>query len=305
MNKQTIFFNEELQTKFENNGFVKIKLLEPAEVDHLLDFYTSEIEKNDYILSDFSDKEYTIFSVFHTKKEFRKIIFDTIYNILKPKIEKILKNYKPMAANYIVKYPHKGILDVHQNAVLVDEEKYTSLSVWCAMQDTTTENGTLYFIKGSHKIFRGLRSSFTHLPFKNIQKYLISRYMIPVEAKKGEAIILDDSIIHFSDINKTDNKRISAHLILVPQEAPTFFLECENGSATAKMYDINEDYFFNVRNIESADRSEMKFVREVEVSKKTFTRYSFDSKWHSSDTWSLTDKVKWLLGFSGKNSSSF
>ena len=48
MNKQTIFFNEELQTKFENNGFVKIKLLEPAEVDHLLDFYTSEIEKNDY-----------------------------------------------------------------------------------------------------------------------------------------------------------------------------------------------------------------------------------------------------------------
>ena len=42
-----------------------------------------------------------------------------------------------------------------------------------------------------------------------------------MNAKAGNAVVLDDSIIHYSAINKTNALRLTIQLILIPEEFPS------------------------------------------------------------------------------------
>ncbi|WP_373566141.1 phytanoyl-CoA dioxygenase family protein, partial [Salmonella enterica] len=79
----------------------------------------------------------------------------------------------------------------HQDWSMVEEPRYTSVTVWCALMDMTPENGCLRALKGSHQIDNYVRGrntyDYLHLSSAFIHKYLMQN--IPMKA--GEAIIFN------------------------------------------------------------------------------------------------------------------
>jgi ectoine hydroxylase-related dioxygenase (phytanoyl-CoA dioxygenase family) len=90
------------------------------------------------------------------------LVFDIIVKQFEQEYNNVLADYKPIIANFIRKKTDGGEVPLHQNWAFVEETKYTSVSIWCPLVDSTVENGTLQVVPGSHKRFglqRGTKST--------------------------------------------------------------------------------------------------------------------------------------------------
>jgi hypothetical protein len=227
----------------DNLGYQKIDFLGTDEIKTLVQFYDNHnSRRNDY------DSTYAEFSVLDADPSIRKDIFDFVVSMFMPKIDKILPGYKPVLANYVVKEVNGGIVPLHQNWSLVDETKYASYSVWVPLTPTNRDNGTLEFIPSTHINFRGPRGGRGHMPFSKIESKLLKRYSDIVDVQLGEAIILDDSVLHYSRSNYSNHKRIAVQLIIVPKEAEIIYYNIEDYSkkSRCKAYTVDPVFFQNM-----------------------------------------------------------
>ncbi|HYD89929.1 MAG TPA: phytanoyl-CoA dioxygenase family protein, partial [Flavobacterium sp.] len=184
------FLDENRQHQFLQKGYVKLPLISSDEADELLQFYKSlpcDIEGH----------------AFHSTLrsadfEYRKIIDEKIQGILRPKIDSILDRHKLLFANYLVKEANvNSEVGVHQDWRFVDESKYRALVIWCTLTDTFADNGPLFILEGSHKLNTPV--SFRFAPNLNEKlKKLVKDKSAVIYAKKGEAILYDSAIFHFS-----------------------------------------------------------------------------------------------------------
>jgi len=74
---------------------------------------------------------------------------------------------------------------------------------------------------------------------------LISDYLEPLETQAGDAVILDDSIIHYSAPNQTDGFRLTTQLILVPEKKPCvhYHLNPQEDSAKIHKLEVEQPFF--------------------------------------------------------------
>lgn len=245
--------DNDLEDEFRKNGFVKIKFLDGETTNGLREFYMNNFLNNqNHIAKPDHNRDYTEFSVIDFVKESRKICFDFINKKFSDSLNLVLLNYKPVIGNFISKYPGKGILPLHQNWSLVDEELYSSVSVWVPLQDSNAANGTLKVLPGSHLFFRGFRIAESHERFLKISDEFRTRFFKDIEVDFGEAIILDDALIHGSNENLTGQIRIAVQQILIPAELshPFFcFRESEGANEIASVYKVDRDFFFDLTDL--------------------------------------------------------
>jgi hypothetical protein len=210
----SIFKNPLLQEQFDKDGFVKIKLLEKADVQQLLnlfkyyfptpsvDFFSSSYE-NDY----------------PRKKE----ISDAIGKIMLPNLEKNFIDYTWFGSAFLSKgNGPRSEMPMHQDWTIVDESKYIALNIWTPLQNTTEENGTLEVIKGSHKWHNTLRAPTLPFYFDGYQAQLKEK-LIAIPTLATEAVVLNQAIIHYSKANKTNDTRIAITTGIKSKNAPMIF----------------------------------------------------------------------------------
>jgi hypothetical protein len=97
----------------------------------------------------------------------------------------------------------------------------TSVTVWCPLVDTDEENGTLQVVPGSHKIVPDVANIRCEPFFRPVEEALLARYLEPICLAAGEALIFDDSLIHYSSENRSAAPRVAVQLETVPAEATT------------------------------------------------------------------------------------
>jgi hypothetical protein len=238
-----IFFNPELQKQFERVGYVIIDLLQPEEINAFIQLYddvegakgTANTNKNTYELS-FFDKD----------AETKKKKFNAVYNFMKPLLEKYIDNYSPIIINLFNKEHGTGEVPIHQNWTFVDEKKFTSISVWCPLQNVSRENGTLEVVPGTQKVISDYRGPSIPWVFDNLNEVMKKKYMVPLELRPGQVGVIDDSVIHFSGINSTHEHRKAVQLILKPTESPTlhYYKESEM-SDEIKVLEVSDEFFFD------------------------------------------------------------
>jgi phytanoyl-CoA hydroxylase len=104
---------------------------------------------------------------------FKEVTFDT--NVMD--VYKSIGFVKPIICQsmYIFKQPHVGgEVSIHQDATFLHIEPIKLAGLWIALEDSTLQNGCLWFIPGSHKT--QLTRRFIRNPNKeefNAGKYLI------------------------------------------------------------------------------------------------------------------------------------
>ncbi len=101
---------------------------------------------------------------------------------------------------------------------LGDERIYYCKYLDITFIDLTKENGALYASKGSHRIFPTYRGSTIPNIYAEVQSQIVD-FMTPVYLKAGEAIIFDQSIIHYSPPNLSNQKRVVTNIYFTQVDA--------------------------------------------------------------------------------------
>jgi hypothetical protein len=240
--------NDDLQKEFEEKGYVKVSLFTPEEIAHLKDIHQS-LEPNDRFNTQEKNVKYH-FSFLDTNKEYKKNVFDMLSAAFQPKLDKYLYQYEPLVINFVNKEPGLGEVPIHQNWNFVDETKYVSVSVWTPLVDVAEVNGTLEVIEGTHRTFRHiLRSPSIPWFFTGYEKYLIENYCKPIEVSAGEALIFDDSIIHYSKPNQGSYNRLVIQVIAKPKEvqAKHYYMKKKLFGTAVEELDVDSNFFLNFK----------------------------------------------------------
>lgn len=248
---RNIFNDESLEKEFEKNGFVRVPFLNSNEVNELKELFFStlpssggQIKAEETGVEDANFISYD-FTFIDKNIDYKREVYKLISSRFENQMNKLLANYRPIIANFIRKKSATGEVPLHQNWAFADEEKCTTVSIWCPLVDSTKENGTLQVVPGSHKRFGKYRGPMVPWELDKIKSAIIDNYLTPLETKAGECVILDDSIVHYSAINKTEGLRLAIQLICVPKEIPSlhYHMDQSNDKTQIKVLQVEDDFY--------------------------------------------------------------
>lgn len=207
---QKVFRDASHQMQFEKDGFLILPFYNPDEIAFLNALY-----------EDIQPQEYEGFfpSTFSADKNYRTQADIGIKNACSRSIEKYLQDIKVICGSFIVKKSTpESAMCVHQDMTLVDESKYTGINIWVPLIDLNDENGTLEVLPGSHRIYPTYRGSSIPGIYEECNDE-IKAYMVKIYPKAGEAVFFDQSIIHYSQANRSGNNRIVTNTYFTHKDA--------------------------------------------------------------------------------------
>lgn len=212
--KKPLFRNPLTQAAFDKNGFVKISLLNQQQVDALVSCYAQN--KTAHEASN---------TLHHTTTDTKNTevilkVDSIIKEIFVPALNKQMQNIKPLAGCFHIKETgSNSATGIHQDPTFVDEKKYSSVNVWVALHDITSNNGNLYFINGSHRVSKSLRTIPDCPVYFQSYVNVLQKNRVEVPLKAGEAVIFSNATIHGATNNLSDKRRLAATLLVCSEEA--------------------------------------------------------------------------------------
>lgn len=249
MNRR-VFKDDAHEAEFQENGYIKLPFISKQEVEELKQkFFDTLPNSGGQITADETGvengNEITYdFTFIDKNPEYKRMVFDIITEYFKPHFDKILADYTPIIANYIHKRPEGGEVPLHQNWAFVEERKCTSVSIWCPLVDSTVENGTLQVVPKSHKRYGEFRGPMVPWELEGIKHQIIDNHLVPLETNAGDCVVLDDSLVHYSAINKTPGLRLTIQLILIPSDFPTIHYHMDSAQpGVIQTLEVNKDFY--------------------------------------------------------------
>ncbi len=238
---KVIFKNQEHQALFQKQGFLVLPFIsddEVATLDKLFDDLYPEVNEGGFYSGSFSGN-------FEVKKK----ASDKIVQVFSRAYERTFINYKPFGGAFLYKVPgENSALAVHQDWTVVDEESQIALNCWVPLCDVTMQNGPLMILPGSQfDNFPVIRSP--TLPFFfNGNEDLVLQNVIPFEVKAGTAVILDQSVIHYSPPNRSSKTRKAITAGIKSKDAQMYFHYKVPDKNELEVFAMNDDFLIRFEN---------------------------------------------------------
>ena len=272
--KEPIFLDAEIQRKFDEDGFVKLSLLNEDEVKVLAKI------REDY----FPEKGSVFFSSSYLDDyDLKMEISNKISKLIDTSLAKQCSNYRLIGAAFLIKGIGKhSEMPMHQDWTIVDEQKFYAANVWIPLTDTNEENGTLELMKGSHKWNEALRAPTLPMSFVGLEESIKPKLTV-VPAKKGEVVILNQATIHYSKPNMTDEIRPAITCGLISQKAPLKFHFWDKERSQIEEFAQEDDFLLRFENFMDAI-----YKRPLMGTSKQFFDYKIP-RWNEQDLNRLTN----------------
>lgn len=233
-----IFKNPEHQAIFEKQGFLVLPFLNEEEVRHmdkLFDELHPTLPDDGFFAGSYSPD-----------MEYKKRVSEEIKIVFKRRYEEVFQNYTPFGGAYLFKMPSPNSdLFIHQDWTVVDESKNIALNIWTPLCDITPENGPLMVLPGSHyKAFPVMRAP-TMRYFFDHDYQLAMQQLEPIIVKAGTAVILNQSLIHYSPPNKSDKirKAITAGVKTKDAQMIFHYKDAERTDNQIEKFEMDDDFF--------------------------------------------------------------
>lgn len=236
-----LFQSIDLQKEFEQNGFVKIPLLTPKEVQQLVDDYNTVAAEHEAIGIPYITTSHSNNSALIAKVD------SFLQHILAPAIERHLTNHKLLFGNFLVKMPMEGSeTSPHQDITFVDENEYVSVNIWVALQDIDENNGAMYFFPGSHLLIPTIRPTHSYpWAYEHVSSE-IKKHVVSFPAKAGDAFIFHHGVVHGSSANIADKARLAAVMAAYHADAQLLHYYLPDGKGnTVQKYSMTKDAFLS------------------------------------------------------------
>lgn len=209
------FQSNALEVQFREQGYLVVDLLDAAACAELRAAY-EELEHGNQWDGEFATGFHT--TMYDARFEYRRTVFSLISGALSPALEPILADHRLCLANFTVKLPGGEPVPGHLDWNFVDEAQASSATVWCALEDVPEEHGALTMLRGSHRNVDFIRPV-------NVRDYdrhtsLASGDRVPVPVRAGQAVIMDNRMVHGSLTNRSDRTRVAASVVVAPRSVP-------------------------------------------------------------------------------------
>ena len=280
-----IFKDQNLQLKFDTEGFVRIQLLNNNDIELLTTlFYQfhNTLKDNSFGASSFIND-----------LDLKLKIRDALYPIFLPYFEEIFNDYTYFGSSFLYKTPGKNSdLSPHQDWTIVDEKKYVAVNIWTPLIDTNEHNGTLYVVPKSQaqKVF-SLRAPTIPFYFQNYMNSVI-KAAIPTNAVAGEAIILNQSLIHYSTPNNSDKIRLAITSGIKSKNAQMLF-HYKNEKNEIEQYKMPEDFLLAFENFQKdiyEKPKNGKYLQSIDLPKESLSKSEFMKQFGKKGL-AFTDKI--------------
>lgn len=242
-----ILHDPALQSELLDVGYVKVQMLDP---DELAAFNAEwdRLRPDDAWAPDgqsgFNRSTYHC-TFLDTNHEYKRQAQDLVRRVFQPKIDRVVVDYRILTSNLYVKQPGVGRFQIHQNWPTTEDLSITTLTVWCPMHDVGVDNGTLRVVPGSHKIVPDVATPQEPPFFASFEDELIERYLQPLELRGGEALVFDDSLLHWSSENHSDHPRRAVQIETLPveEQAVLYHLDRHGPEPQWELYAVDDDFF--------------------------------------------------------------
>jgi hypothetical protein len=240
-----------LNAQFVRDGYVRVPFISQTEVEELKQlFFDTLPESGGQITTEETGVENSRlvtydFTFIDKNPQYKQRVFDIITERFMARMDALLADYRPIIANYIRKMSDNGEVPLHENWAFADERKCFTVSIWCPLVDSTIGNGTLQVVPGSHKRFGEVRGPMIPWELDNIKHEIIHNHLVPLETKAGDCVILDDSIVHYSAINRTEGLRLAIQLICIPAEMPSihYHMNPAENPGMVDLLEVDVDFY--------------------------------------------------------------
>lgn len=209
-----LFADVDVQERFDRHGFVVVPFLSEPELDSLWELYRSlelpvgELLHVTLMLDDGSLR--------HQVSE------EVIARLVGP-LRRHITDPQPIVGLFFVKPPTlQSEFEVHRDWTMVDENIAMTAKVWCPLTRTDVSNGTLHVMPGSHRLGPTWRGKNVPKEIMGLERQIAREHLIPVPCERGEAIIFDNRVIHWSPANESGVIRPVAALYVSPPGAELF-----------------------------------------------------------------------------------
>jgi len=295
-----VFQDKKQNQEFTEKGYLVIKgLLSEDEVGTLTELYKSNIPENAQGFHRSLDQ---------LNKPYKEKLSGAIHDVVTPRLNQYLKDYRFLLVSFMIKEPGEDTkFEVHQNWNFVDETRFRSVAIWIPLVDVDGSNGTMHVAEGSHRVFPTIRGG-PQIPsiFREIYDHIRDHYMKPILLKCGDALVIDDAILHYTSPNLGTSTRIAIAQVMIPAEAsPIYYYQpLNNEQAPISKYLIDGNFYlyFNNRYTPDAPPQDCQLIQKFYTSLKPINCEEFDALMHGDSLMKLkmeevplgsqTEKVK-------------
>ncbi|MCF8256216.1 MAG: phytanoyl-CoA dioxygenase family protein [Flavobacteriales bacterium] len=238
-----LFQSPVLNSRFALDGYVTVPFLSEAEVAALRAVFHETLPT---VPAGFHS------SSFSTDTEEKQRVNDRVEEVFGPKVSGLFNPIRKLGSCFLSKSPGpQGEMPIHQDWTMVDETRFCSVTIWCALQDTDEANGAVQVIAGSHRFSDALRSPTLPDPFRDIHAEMRPD-LRTVPLKAGEAIIFNQALLHASPPNTSAEPRIAVTYGLIAEEAGLLFYH-RNEEGQVEQFAV-PDHFFQEYNTQIGQR---------------------------------------------------
>ena len=239
-----IFLDKDRQQVFEKQGFLVIEnFLNHEEIQHmdkLFDEMHPELPDSGFFAGSYS-----------SDMEYKKKVSEEIKIVYKRAYEENFTHYTPFGGAYLFKIssPNSDLF-VHQDWTVVDESKHLALNIWVPLCDITPENGPLMVLPGSHYPSLPILRAPTMRYFFDHDYERVMRQLIPLYVKAGTAVVLSQSLVHYSPPNTSGKirKAITAGLKTKDAQMIFYFKDPQKNNNQIEKFEMDDDFFIHFEN---------------------------------------------------------
>lgn len=233
-----IFKDIELQKQFDRDGYVIVDNMLGAEQMRQLGALFHKISPAHL------DRLYI--NMFDRSNEENIEISNAIVTAFAPRVHSLTENCRLETGVFITKgIGEQGVCDLHQDWNCVDEERFVSISIWCPLVDVDENSGCLYVVKGSHRMFRSVRT----ITLKGLALAFddeLEPLLTPLPVKAGQAVLYAHNLFHGSKPIYSGNARVAAVGGIFPNDAQIIhYYKNDAQKGLIEIFDTPKDFYIN------------------------------------------------------------
>lgn len=235
-----IFLSDEHQKIFDRQGFIVVPFLEAKEIC-ILNQYFDELHP-DTGQSGFYSGSYS------NDYQYKKNASDKIVKVFTRAYQKYFTDYQPFGAAFLYKVPGvNSELAVHQDWTIVDEEENVALNCWVPLTNIDETNGALHIVPGTHyEQTRTLRAPTIPFFFSGNDE-IVEQASVPIYVRAGEAVILNQSVVHYSVPNRSTHVRKAITAGVKSAHAQMYFHYKVPEKNELEVFAMDDDFLISFR----------------------------------------------------------
>lgn len=240
--RRRTFHDPDLQATFERQGFVVVDLLGPDAVAELRSGYDAQEHTH---LSDYPWVEGFETTLYDPRPSYREQVLQQAERVVGAALDAVLLDHRIMFANWVVKVPGSAEVPLHADWTFLDEDRYSSATVWCPLIDTSVEldNGPLGVVVGSQRVIDFLRVANIAAYDRCVEAVSGLERHVP-HLRAGQAVIMDNRVVHFSLPNRTDQTRVALGCVVGPTEAELHHYWLDEQGALLR-FELDRSFYLN------------------------------------------------------------